>query len=115
VILKKRKVQYLLQIPLLKQANRPTFWRFDLGMEDREKVVVTIRSPPKNQFRLARSYQMAVVVSPTELQILEDCLLNKSNNVALHTRFRALFTLKSLKSEDAVNIISKGLSRIISP
>jgi len=58
---------------------------------------------------------MAVVVSPSELQTLEDCLLNKSNNVALHTRFRALFTLKSLKSEDAVSIIAKGLSRIISP
>ena len=58
---------------------------------------------------------MAAVVSPSELQTLEDCLLNKSNNVALHTRFRALFTLKSLKSEDAVNIIAKGLSRIISP
>ena len=56
---------------------------------------------------------MAVVVSPSELQTLEDCLLNKSNHVALHTRFRALFTLKSLKSEDAVNIISRGLSRVI--
>ena len=58
---------------------------------------------------------MAVVDSPSELQTLEDCLLNKSNNVGLHTRFRALFTLKSLKSEDAVNIIAKGLSRIYLP
>ncbi|KDR82580.1 hypothetical protein GALMADRAFT_237972 [Galerina marginata CBS 339.88] len=53
---------------------------------------------------------MAVVVSPSDLQTLEDCLLNKTKDVALHTRFRALFTLKSLKSEDAVNIISKGFS-----
>ncbi|KAF9483388.1 ARM repeat-containing protein [Pholiota conissans] len=53
---------------------------------------------------------MAVVVSPSELQALEDCLLNKSNNVALHTRFRALFTLKALKSEDSVKIIAKGFS-----
>ena len=58
---------------------------------------------------------MALVVSTSDLKTLEDCLLNKPNNVALHTRFRALFTLKSLKSEDAVNIISKGLSRVINP
>lgn len=51
---------------------------------------------------------MAIVVSPSELESLKDCLLNKSQDVALHTRFRALFTLKALKSEDAVNIISKG-------
>ncbi|KAF4617701.1 hypothetical protein D9613_005813 [Agrocybe pediades] len=51
---------------------------------------------------------MAVVISPTELQALEDCLLNKNGDVALHTRFRALFTLKSLKSEEAVQIIAKG-------
>ncbi|KAF8158403.1 armadillo-type protein [Crassisporium funariophilum] len=51
---------------------------------------------------------MAVLVSPSELKTLEDCLLNKSGDVALHTRFRALFTLKSFKSEDAVEIISKG-------
>ncbi|KAH9480274.1 deoxyhypusine hydroxylase [Psilocybe cubensis] len=51
---------------------------------------------------------MAVSVSPSELQNLQDCLLNKSGDVALHTRFRALFTLKSLKSEDAVEIIAKG-------
>ena len=48
------------------------------------------------------------VVSSSDLQKLEDCLLNKSGDVALHTRFRALFTLKSLKSEDAIEIIAKG-------
>jgi deoxyhypusine monooxygenase len=51
---------------------------------------------------------MAIVVSPSELQALEDCLLNKSGDVVLHTRFRALFTLKALKSEESVQIISKG-------
>ncbi|KAF8903099.1 armadillo-type protein [Gymnopilus junonius] len=53
---------------------------------------------------------MAIDVSSSELQSLEYCLLNKSQDVALHTRFRALFTLKALKSEDAVDIISKGFS-----
>jgi len=52
---------------------------------------------------------MAIVVSPAELQALEDCLLNKNGDAALHTRFRALFTLKSLKSEEAVQIIAKGM------
>ncbi|KAG6837193.1 deoxyhypusine hydroxylase [Arthromyces matolae] len=49
------------------------------------------------------------MVSTTDLQALEDSLLNKSGNVPLHTRFRVLFTLKSLKNEDAVRIISAGL------
>ncbi|KAJ3509529.1 hypothetical protein NLJ89_g5182 [Agrocybe chaxingu] len=53
---------------------------------------------------------MALTVSPFELKKLEDCLLNTSGDVPLHTRFRALFTLKGLKSEDAVKIISKGFS-----
>ena len=48
------------------------------------------------------------MAASSDLQRLEDCLLNKSNEAALHTRFRALFTLKSLKSEDAVQIIAKG-------
>jgi len=32
----------------------------------------------------------------------------KPGNVLLHNRFRALFTLKSLKTEDAVRVISAG-------
>jgi deoxyhypusine monooxygenase len=54
---------------------------------------------------------MTVTVSPSEsdLEALEASLLNKSGSVPLHTRFRALFTLKALKSEDAVHIISQGL------
>jgi deoxyhypusine monooxygenase len=49
-----------------------------------------------------------LIMASSDLQRLEDCLLNKSGEVALHTRFRALFTLKNLKSEDAVEIIAKG-------
>ncbi|KAG5735375.1 Deoxyhypusine hydroxylase [Termitomyces sp. T112] len=49
------------------------------------------------------------MISSTDLQALEDSLLNKSGNVPLHTRFRVLFTLKSLNNEDAVRIISAGL------
>ncbi|KAK1226297.1 deoxyhypusine hydroxylase [Marasmius sp. AFHP31] len=47
-------------------------------------------------------------VSAEQLKSLEESLLNTPGNVPLHNRFRALFTLKSLKSEEAVQIISKG-------
>lgn len=59
-----------------------------------------------------------VAVSQTELDNLESLLLNTSGKVPLHNRFRALFTLKSLKNEDAIRIISKGmfdLSRYTTP
>ncbi|KAI0004575.1 deoxyhypusine hydroxylase [Russula compacta] len=46
--------------------------------------------------------------SQAELSNLEASLLNVSGNVSLHNRFRALFTLKAIKSEEAVDIISKG-------
>lgn len=52
-----------------------------------------------------------VAVGPTDLKALEDCLLNVSGKVPLHVRFRALFTLKGLKSDEAVEIISKGAKR----
>ncbi|KAF9468514.1 armadillo-type protein [Collybia nuda] len=48
------------------------------------------------------------MVAFLDLKKLEDSLLNRSGNVPLHTRFRALFTLKSLRTEDAVQIIIKG-------
>lgn len=47
-------------------------------------------------------------VSPEELTKLEAALLNTSGSVPLHNRFRALFTLKALKNDEAVRIISKG-------
>jgi len=54
-------------------------------------------------------------VSQAELSTLETSLLNLSGNVPLHIRFRALFTLKALKSEEAVRIISKGEDYFSSP
>ncbi|KAG6332136.1 hypothetical protein ID866_6955 [Astraeus odoratus] len=51
---------------------------------------------------------VAVAISPAELKALEASLLNTDGKIALHDRFRALFTLKSLKNDDAVAIISKG-------
>src|ERR1700691_5816722 len=53
------------------------------------------------------------MVSPSELAALETSLLNKSGNVPLRDRFRALFTLKALKSADAIRIISEGRPSII--
>ena len=47
-------------------------------------------------------------VPESELDNLEALLLNTSGNIPLHNRFRALFTLKALKSDQAVHIISKG-------
>ena len=47
-------------------------------------------------------------VPQSELNNLEALLLNTSGNVPLHNRFRALFTLKALKTDQAVHIISKG-------
>ncbi|XP_006462760.1 hypothetical protein AGABI2DRAFT_186631 [Agaricus bisporus var. bisporus H97] len=52
----------------------------------------------------------ALTVSPDQLTSLQAALLNVSGDTPLHTRFRALFTLKSLKNEDAVRIISKGFA-----
>ncbi|KAJ7225986.1 deoxyhypusine hydroxylase [Mycena pura] len=49
-------------------------------------------------------------VSDSELKALEDVLLNTRGTVPLHTRFRALFTLKSLKSDEAVRVISAGFN-----
>jgi hypothetical protein len=39
---------------------------------------------------------------------LADCLLNKSGKVPLPARFRALFALKYLGDEQAINIIGQG-------
>ncbi|KAI0795368.1 ARM repeat-containing protein [Irpex lacteus] len=49
-------------------------------------------------------------VSSETLASLEATLLNTPGNVPLHKRFRALFTLKALKNEDAVKIISEGFA-----
>ncbi|KZT23466.1 Deoxyhypusine hydroxylase [Neolentinus lepideus HHB14362 ss-1] len=51
---------------------------------------------------------MVAEASSDTLKTLEASLLNTSGTVPLHNRFRALFTLKSLKSDDAVQIISRG-------
>lgn len=50
-------------------------------------------------------------VSSEQLKSLESSLLNHAGNVPLHNRFRSLFTLKSLKNDDAVRIISQGYSK----
>ncbi|KAJ4482009.1 Deoxyhypusine hydroxylase [Lentinula aciculospora] len=51
---------------------------------------------------------MSSTISNTQLKALEESLLNTSGNIPLHDRFRSLFTLKSLKNEDSIRIISKG-------
>jgi len=51
-----------------------------------------------------------VQTDAAKLAALEATLLNTSGNVPLHNRFRALFTLKSLKSEEAIRIISRGFA-----
>lgn len=44
------------------------------------------------------------------IDALEKRLLNATGDVPLHNRFRALFTLKSLRSEAAIAAIAKGQS-----
>ena len=44
---------------------------------------------------------------------LSDCLLNKSGKVPLPARFRALFALKYLGDEKAIDIIGQGRNTII--
>ncbi|ORX95442.1 Deoxyhypusine hydroxylase [Basidiobolus meristosporus CBS 931.73] len=46
--------------------------------------------------------------NPETYRILEETLLNKSGNVGLHQQFRALFTLKSLKDHQSIDIIFKA-------
>lgn len=53
---------------------------------------------------------MMVTVSPSDLSALRAVLLNTNGTAALHDRYRALFTLKSLKNDEAVKIISEGRS-----
>ncbi|OSD07505.1 ARM repeat-containing protein [Trametes coccinea BRFM310] len=53
---------------------------------------------------------MVAEASPSTLAALEAALLNTSGNVPLHNRFRALFTLKALKNDQAVDIISRGFA-----
>lgn len=56
---------------------------------------------------------MAPSVSLTSdtLEALEASLLNTSGSVALHDRFRALFTLKAAQEQERViDIIGKGMS-----
>ncbi|KAF9454687.1 Deoxyhypusine hydroxylase [Macrolepiota fuliginosa MF-IS2] len=51
-----------------------------------------------------------MTVSTDQLKSLETSLLNHDGNIPLHNRFRALFTLKSLKTDDAVRIISQAFA-----
>lgn len=53
-------------------------------------------------------------VTSETITALEASLLNTSGKVPLHNRFRALFTLKSLKTEEAVKIIAKGSCQTVS-
>lgn len=60
----------------------------------------------------------SIGVSDQKIAELSDQLLNKSGNTPLHTRFRALFTLKSLcvslpgsaRSSSVIDIIGSGLT-----
>jgi len=55
---------------------------------------------------------MATIVSEATLDSLSDQLLNKNGTTALHTRFRALFTLKSLSASNprVIPIIGAGFN-----
>ena len=50
----------------------------------------------------------AMATTKETIGALEKQLLNATGGIPLHSRFRALFTLKSLKSEAAIAAIAKG-------
>lgn len=50
-----------------------------------------------------------VAMTSSELAALEASFLNKSGNVPLHQRYKALFSLTDLKSPDVIRIISEGM------
>jgi deoxyhypusine monooxygenase len=52
---------------------------------------------------------MSITVSPEQFKALADCLLDNSGKTPLHERFRALFTLKAVASEEAVETIASGM------
>lgn len=51
-----------------------------------------------------------IQVSDEKLKVLSDQLLNVSGTTPLHTRFRALFTLKSIADARAVHVIAQGFA-----
>lgn len=55
------------------------------------------------------------MASESDYKRLSDTLCNTSGNVPLASRFRALFSLKGLGSERAIEIIGSGLSLSLSP
>ena len=56
-------------------------------------------------------FSVTMEVTPAALAKLEDCLLNTSGDHPLHNRFRALFTLKAVGGERAIDIVSRGKSK----
>ncbi|OBZ68712.1 Deoxyhypusine hydroxylase [Grifola frondosa] len=66
------------------------------------------QSEPGKVDLISQNFTIKSILST--LAALEASLLNTSGNVPLHNRFRALFTLKAFKNDDAVNIISKGFA-----
>jgi deoxyhypusine monooxygenase len=53
---------------------------------------------------------MSVTVSAEQMTVLRDTLLNTSGQTALHERFRALFMLKAVGTDEVVQIVSDGES-----
>lgn len=51
---------------------------------------------------------MSVTVTSEQMSLLRDTLLNTSGDVALHERFRALFMLKAVGTDETVKIIADG-------
>jgi deoxyhypusine monooxygenase len=51
---------------------------------------------------------MSISVTPEQLAVLRDTLLNTQGSTPLHERFRALFMLKAVGGDEVVQIISEG-------
>jgi deoxyhypusine monooxygenase len=55
---------------------------------------------------------MSVTVTPAQMDTLKATLLNTSGSTPLHERFRALFMLKAVGTDEVVEIVSEGESRL---
>lgn len=55
---------------------------------------------------------MSPTVTPAQMTAMRETLLNTSGSTPLHERFRALFMLKAIGSDEVVKIVSDGQSRL---
>ena len=78
--------------------------------EASRRLLARARSSRVELYRLLKLYYLKTTMpSPSQYAELERVLLNTSGDSPLASRFRALFSLRSLGTDEAIQIIGKGL------